>query len=106
MLAVSFDVNVNLLLYEILLRWYDSRKAMLLVSLVELDLALDVCLLNFGSLYVAIRGREDAKGDRNAGIEIQIAGSLARRELFSCSFRRYRKVDKKGPLASLVEEGE
>lgn len=98
MLAVSFNVDVNLLLNNVLLWSYDSRELVLfsLDLLRKLDLTLDVSLLDFGgwSLDVAIRRREDAKGNWDAGIEVQIAGCQAQDALLV--------QDKKRPLASLL----
>lgn len=81
-LAVSFNVDVNLFLNKVLLWSYDSRKPLLFsLDLVgKLDLTLDVSLFNFcdWSFSVLVRRREDAKGNWDARVEVQIAGCQAR----------------------------
>lgn len=54
----------------------------------ELDLTLDVCGFgDFGSLdfgVVLVGRREDAKGDRNAGVKVQIDDFDVQRTLLEC----------------------
>lgn len=72
----------------------------------KLDLRLDVrCLDLGGDGDVAVRRRKDAKGNRYAGVKVQIAGALARESSSRMPFD-VRKEDKKGPLASRGKKGE
>lgn len=88
-MAVLLNVDVDLLFCALLLLL--GRKAggvrrlvtvpsggALLLSW-KLDLTLDVSffyLVRGGD--VSVRRREDAEGDRNTGVKVQIAGSIAR----------------------------
>lgn len=59
-----------------------------------------------GCCYVVapVRRWEDAEGDRDSGVKVQV-DDLSGRELFSNAFRRARKEDKKGTLASGERRG-
>ena len=90
MLAVSFNVDVNVLVLDDTLsvsvgwNWQVGAEVMVILRSVdidvlglwELELALDVGLFDLCSRLgdVAIRRREDAKGNWYAGVEIQGAG--------------------------------
>jgi hypothetical protein len=73
----------------------------------EIDFTLDVSRL--GGLFngvVPVRRREDAEGDRDAGVKVQVDDlEVLREQLLEC-LSTDRKEDKKGSLASWVKEGE
>jgi hypothetical protein len=55
---------------------------------------------------VPVRRREDAEGDRDAGVKVQVDDlEVLREQLLEC-LSTDRKEDKKGSLASWVKEGE
>ena len=102
MLAISLNVDVNVLVLGDLLflrwNWQVGSEVMVIFRSVDvdvldgwkLDLALDASLFDLCRWLlgdVAIRRREDAKGNWYAGIEIQGAGCQAQ-EIFSFNTRR------------------
>lgn len=90
-LAVSLNVDVDVLLFDDMLslgwNWQVGGEVMVIfrsvdidvLDLWKLDLTLDVSLFDLCRRLgdVAIRRREDAKGNWYAGIEIQCAGCQA-----------------------------
>lgn len=76
-----------------------------LLTLRKVDFTLDVSLGGCLGIVAPVRRWEDAEGDRDAGVKVQV-DDLSGRELFSNAFRRARKEDKKGTLASGKEGGE
>jgi len=68
----------------------------------KVDLSLDVGFGGGFGFYVApVRRRENAKGDRNTSVKVQIDDVSVRETFFSKTFQTGRKEDKKGSLASL-----
>lgn len=101
-LAISLNVDVNVLVLGDLLslgwNWQVGSEVVVIfrsvdvdvLDLWKLDLTLDVSLFDLCRWLlgdVAIRRREDAKGNWYAGIEIQGAGCQAQ-EIFSFNTRR------------------
>jgi hypothetical protein len=88
--AVLLNVDVDLFLCALLLllrrkagcerRLVTVPSGGALLRSWKLDLTLDVSFFDLGRCGgdVSIRRREDAEGDRNTGVKVQIAGSLAR----------------------------
>jgi hypothetical protein len=73
----------------------------------EMDLTLDMSRLGgFLNGVAPVRRREDAEGDRDAGVKVQVDGLLCARERLLECLSTKRKEHKKGSLASWVKEGE
>jgi hypothetical protein len=73
-------------------------------ALGELEFTLDVSLGGRLLLVAPVRRWENAEGDRNAGVKVQI-DDLSGRELFSNAFRRAERKTRRG-LLLLLKEGE
>ncbi len=78
-----------------------------MLNLWKPDLTLGVSLFDLCRRFgdAAIRRREDAKGNRDAGIEIQIAGIQVQRSLL-VYLSLYERKTRRGLLLHLLEEGE
>jgi hypothetical protein len=73
----------------------------------EVDLSLDVslgCGCCFG--VAPVRRREEAEGDRDSGVKVQIDDLSVRENLFSNAFRRNERKTRRGLLLLWVKEGE
>jgi hypothetical protein len=73
-----------------------------LLSVWKADLSLEVCRFGGDFCVAPVRRREDAEGNRNSGVKVQIDDLSVQRTLLEC-LSKDRKEDKKGSLASLGE---
>ena len=98
---------MNVFLTKLLVSWREIGRdgvtfpSDALLSLWEVDLTLNMCCFGFVDSGVApVRRREDAEGNGDSGVKVQIADLSVQRTLLEC-LSKERKEDKKGSLASL-----
>lgn len=104
LIFLASDVDFLLRVFLLVPRWKSGRERRVftfpsdaLLSW-KLDFTLDVSLGSCYFFVAPVRRREDAEGDRNACVKVQIDDVTAR-SLLEC-LSTCRKEDKKGSLAS------